>query len=122
MPLTLYQGQLVDARSLRPINSNFSWRRDLFTMRSGRPVRLGADRFFCLGDNSPRSSDGRYWSSVNPWIRLRMLRDENEESIGVVPRKLMMGRAFFVYLPAMYSWNRKMYGIIPNFGDMRFIH
>lgn len=37
------------------------------------------DHFLCLGDNSPESSDGRYW--------------------GLVPRRLMLGRALLVYYP-----------------------
>jgi signal peptidase I len=35
--------------------------------------------YFCLGDNSPESSDGRYW--------------------GLVPERLMLGRALVVYYP-----------------------
>jgi signal peptidase I len=27
----------------------------------GKSVRLGVDQFFLLGDNSPNSSDSRYW-------------------------------------------------------------
>jgi signal peptidase I len=37
------------------------------------------DHFLCLGDNSPESSDGRSW--------------------GVVPRRLLLGRALLVYYP-----------------------
>ncbi len=37
------------------------------------------DHFLCLGDNSPESADGRYW--------------------GLVPRRLMLGRALLVYYP-----------------------
>ncbi|HTU17200.1 MAG TPA: S26 family signal peptidase [Gemmataceae bacterium] len=37
------------------------------------------EHFLCLGDNSPESSDGRSW--------------------GVVPRRLMLGRALLVYYP-----------------------
>lgn len=84
------------------------------------PLVLGENDFFCVGDNSPRSYDGRFWgtqSQVDPWVRDRMLlhRDDPE---GVVPRQLLMGRAFFVYFPAP-----KMLRFIPipNFGDMRFI-
>ena len=40
---------------------------------------------------------------------------------GFIPRKLMVGRAFFVYFPAPYSLKRESYPIIPNFGDLRFI-
>ncbi len=37
------------------------------------------DHFFCMGDNSPESADGRSW--------------------GLVPRRLMLGRALMVYWP-----------------------
>src|SRR5581483_9326413 len=37
------------------------------------------DHFFCLGDNSPQSADSRVW--------------------GLVPRRLMLGRALLVYYP-----------------------
>lgn len=87
----------------------------------GQPVTLGKDQFFCMGDNSPLSSDGRFWNSVNPWIEERMFKDELQK-IGVVPRKLMMGRAFFVYFPAMYPWKPGSAAMIPNFGKLRFIH
>lgn len=85
------------------------------------PLTLGPDDFFCLGDNGPRSSDGRYWRDANPWVRKRMLSERVAAGLdpaGVVPRHLMMGRAFFVYFPAPYSIGRIP---LPNFGDMRFI-
>lgn len=87
----------------------------------GSPINLETDQFFCLGDNSRMSFDGRAWSSVDPWIRFRML-NENTQQTGVVPRKLMMGKAFFVYYPAAYSFGQGYPSIIPDFGDMRFIH
>lgn len=90
---------------------------------TGRFIELEADQFFCLGDNSPRSLDGRHWtkSELNPWIRSRMLA-HNTQQTGVVPRKLLMGRAFFVYFPPPYSWSPRRIGLVPNFGDLRFIH
>lgn len=48
--------------------------------------------------------------------------DDDASATGIVPRKLMMGRAFFVYFPAMHGTNGKQMQLIPNFGDMRFIH
>ncbi len=88
------------------------------------PLHLGRDEFFCVGDNGPRSFDGRFWdeASLHPWVRTQFLADRvarDEDAAGVVPREMMMGRAFFVYFPAPYSA-----GLIPlpNFGDMRFIH
>lgn len=57
------------------------------TMRQRREVqfKLGRDQFFLLGDNSPRSQDGRLWA---------------EECF--VDRSLIVGRALFVYWP--HAW------------------
>ncbi len=89
-----------------------------------QPVELGPDHFFCLGDNSPLSLDSRYWKDPEGWIEHRMFTDwiaQDKEAGGLVPRDLMMGRAFFVYFPAPYGLDSKARGFIPNFGDMRFI-
>jgi signal peptidase I len=55
------------------------------------PVRtyyVQPGHFLCLGDNSPHSSDGRAW--------------------GLVPERLMLGRALMVYYP------------FPPLGEKRF--
>lgn len=92
--------------------------------RSGRvderPLRLEDDEFFCLGDNSPRSLDGRAWSRVHPWVSTNSKRGQLRP--GVVPRDMMVGHAFMVYFPAPYPWKPNAPGIFPNFGAMRFIH
>lgn len=86
----------------------------------GGPITLLDDQFYCLGDNSPMSQDSRYWRAPDPWIEYLML-SEVDEPEGIVPRKLMMGKAFFVYFPAPLGFGR---GVppIPNFAEMRFIH
>jgi signal peptidase I len=89
--------------------------------REGEPVKLETDHFFCLGDNSPFSQDSRYWADVNPWVEQRYFVGKNQV-VGVVPRELMIGKAFFVYFPAPHRLNPTSLGIIPNFGDVRFIH
>lgn len=89
----------------------------------GEPLNLGPDDFFCLGDNSPWSHDGRYWSHIDPWVAKRLFPNQDPDQImGIVPRELMMGRAFFVYFPAPYPLKKGAWGVLPNFGDMRFIH
>lgn len=82
----------------------------------GRPAVLGEDEFFVLGDNSPQSKDSRLWTGVAPWIDYR-----THVPIGRVPRELMIGRAFFVYWPAMYRLGEGGVAFIPNFAHMRFI-
>ena len=51
------------------------------------------DHFMMMGDNSPRSSDSRAWTSLdNTWR-------EVDRSSWEVPRSLLIGKAFFVYWP-----------------------
>lgn len=90
----------------------------------GEPLVLREDEFFPVGDNGPHSADGRYWRQVNHWIEERFFLGrlaEGEDPAGLVPRELLMGRAFFVYFPAPYPWQAGGRQVIPNFGDMRFI-
>jgi signal peptidase I len=63
---------------------------------------IGADQFMPLGDNSPASSDARYWS-------------ESQPSFG---RHLLVGKALFIYWP--HTWNSPPY--LPNFRRMQPIH
>lgn len=72
---------------------------------------LKSDQYFVCGDNSPISDDGRLWDTLNPWIR------ELDPDMGVVNRKLLIGRAFFVYFPAIHPGPLP----VPDFGRMRFI-
>ncbi len=81
-------------------------------------IRLEPDQFFVCGDNSPQSMDSRLWNRPDPWIEDLMLSRGMKNSIGVVSRDLMLGRAFHVYFPSMLQG-----GIapIPDVGRMRFI-
>jgi len=83
----------------------------------GDTAELGPDQFFCLGDNSPQSKDSRLWESIDPWIPHHL----GDVPLGIVPRRLMIGRAFFVYFPAPLKLSATGMPIIPNFGDLRFI-
>lgn len=77
----------------------------------------GIDEYFCLGDNSFLSEDGRYWQSAVD------LPGENLTApAGVVPERFLLGKAFFVYWPAGFRPTASAPGLIPNFGEMRFIH
>lgn len=75
---------------------------------------------FCMGDNQPASKDGRDWSGVNAWIQQRYF--DGEERLGVVPRSLLVGRAFMVYYPAPHGFSPQGKGVLPDFGRMRFVH
>lgn len=75
---------------------------------------------FCLGDNQPASKDGRDWSGVDAWIQARYFG--GEPRLGVVPRGLLVGRAFMVYYPAPHGFSPQGKGVLPDFGRMRFVH
>ncbi len=79
-------------------------------------ARIGPDEFYVLGDNSPESEDSRRWDRVNEVVRAQTGVKE-----GRVPRKLMLGRAFFVYFPPPHRWRPDGMALVPNFGRMRFI-
>jgi signal peptidase I len=75
---------------------------------------LGPDHFFVCGDNNPASLDARLWGDSDPWVR-----EQIDPTPGIVPRDLMIGRAFFVYFPSLI---RGQWGLpVPDFGHMRWI-
>ncbi len=76
--------------------------------------QLEKNQFFMCGDNSPSSRDSRLWNKVDPWVAATI-----EDRPGVVPRELLMGRAFFVYFPSPHHNLGRI--PVPNFGKMRFI-
>ncbi|MEM1330710.1 MAG: S26 family signal peptidase [Planctomycetota bacterium] len=78
------------------------------------PVVMGPDDFFLCGDNSPASSDARAWSQPDPWAQLAFdLRP------GMVDRRLLIGKAFFVYFPAPFKlFDRPL---VPDLGRVRWI-
>jgi len=86
-----------------------------------QPVTIGSDQFFCMGDNSPLSDDSRYWDAVDPWVQVRANPGGPGPDPGLVPRSLMIGRAFFVYFPAPIALQPRGRPFIPDFGRMRFI-
>ena len=47
-------------------------------------IQISADGYLALGDNSPRSKDSRMW---------------RPQSLQSVPRKFLVGKAFFIYWP-----------------------
>jgi signal peptidase I len=83
----------------------------------GNPLKLEADEFFVLGDNSPNSEDGRWWRARGKGNNGISYRE------GIVPRDYLVGKALFVYWPSGFRpYPRFPFGIIPNVGQMRFIY
>lgn len=78
-----------------------------------QPALLGAHQFFACGDNSAASLDGRLWDAPDPWIASTI-----DPAMGIVPRDLLIGKAFFVYFPAMH---RDRPVPVIDFGRMRYI-
>ncbi|MFG0329492.1 MAG: S26 family signal peptidase [Phycisphaerales bacterium] len=87
----------------------------LATHPDRRPT-LGPDHYFVLGDNSAASSDGRQWTDPAPWVRSAI-----DDTRGIVPRDLLIGRAFFVYFPSPEGLSERGGRFVPNFGELRFI-
>ncbi|MEM7680455.1 MAG: S26 family signal peptidase [Planctomycetota bacterium] len=94
--------------------------------QSGPPAELNADQFFVAGDNGPISDDARFWTSVDPWVRARYFpdtpADDPDRFAGIVPRKLVVGRAFLVYYPNPFELAPGWGGVLPDLGRVRFIH
>lgn len=78
-----------------------------------QPLVLGPDQFFVCGDNSPNSADGRLWDQTDPWVA-----EQIDATPGIVPRDLLIGKAFFVYFPSLHKEKRVP---VPDVGRMRFI-
>ena len=102
--------------------SNASPRRPIVLHKAGQISPSGKpyeNEYFVLGDNSILSGDARNWTTP-----VDLLNGEDlEVESGRVPERFLLGRAFFVYWPAGYRpFSPNMPGLIPNFGEMRFIH
>jgi signal peptidase I len=83
----------------------------------GHQLVLDADQFFMLGDNSPRSEDGRWWASPGKGNNGKTYPE------GIVPREYLVGKALFVYWPTGFKpFPSAPLAIVPNIGDMRFIY
>ncbi|MGE0609363.1 MAG: signal peptidase I [Pirellulales bacterium] len=84
-----------DSARLASIMSDPGLWPQVFSLRRAVEFRLGRDEFLMLGDNSSRSKDSRFW-----------LDDPSRRDAPphVVPARLMIGQAEFIYWP--HSWNR----------------
>ncbi|MFW5653908.1 MAG: S26 family signal peptidase, partial [Planctomycetota bacterium] len=77
---------------------------------------LHEDEFFTAGDNSPASSDSRLWEPAVPWVSRGL-----DAPQGIVPRELILGKAFFVYYPSPEGLSESGFRFIPGFGKLRWI-
>jgi len=86
-----------------------------------RTLTLLKGQYFCLGDNSPASLDGRYWGAPEAWVSL-LMRSRGMDLAhqdGVVAHDLLLGKAFFVYFPSPTGTGITWW--VPDFGRLRFI-
>lgn len=81
------------------------------------PAQLGPDDFLMLGDNSSHSRDSRFWGNAHP-LSMATFGDSQP---GVVPRPMIVGKAWCVYFPAPMPFSPGSVSIIPDFGRVRFI-
>jgi signal peptidase I len=83
----------------------------------GDPIELGDDQYFVMGDNSPRSEDGRWWSRPGVGNNGKKYRE------GIVPREYLVGKAMIVYWPAGFRPTGKFpLALVPNLGEMRLVY
>jgi hypothetical protein len=83
------------------------------------PAQLKADQFVMCGDNSAASRDSRLWGRPSPLVTAVF----GETDPFVVPRELLLGKAWCVYFPAPVSPlpGGKTWKFMPDFGHLRFI-
>ncbi|MCD4824461.1 MAG: signal peptidase I [Phycisphaerae bacterium] len=110
-----------------------SWKRDsrgdyLAWGTTGNPIKLRSfpanhdlDEYFCMGDNSAQSNDGRTWIAAAPSLRLKDKNGKFQYQLGTVPRYNIIGRAVLVYWPAGFPLPVLHWPIVPDVGRIRLI-
>ena len=82
-----------------------------------RPAQLAADQFLMCGDNSAYSRDGRLWGRPSPLVTASF----GVDAPFIVPRPLLLGKAWCVYFPAPVAPTKDTPALLPDFGQLRFI-
>jgi signal peptidase I len=77
----------------------------------GKPFAIEAGEYFVCGDNSPKSFDSRLWPDL-----------EHPDLRPVVPRRNLVGKAFFVYWPSAGPRLGIPVPVIPDGYGWRFVH
>ena len=91
-------------------------RRPVLRGSRGNPVILKDDEFFVCGDNSPFSSDSRWWD------RQGKGNNGQEFPAGIVPRQYLVGKAFFVHWPGGYQAFPGFFRFIPYMEGIKVIY
>ncbi len=104
-------------RDIHYTNEKFNNGPECERATQSHPLILDKDEFFVLGDNSPNSEDGRWWSQQGVGNNGRLYRE------GIVPREYLVGKAIFVYWPSGFKpFIEFPLSIILDIGQMRFIY
>jgi signal peptidase I len=76
-----------------------------------QPFPVNAGEYFVCGDNSPKSFDSRLWPSP-----------DRPDMRPVVPRRNLVGKAFFVYWPSAGPRYGIPVRVVPDLTGFRFVH
>lgn len=112
-PVTLYRVKVQRDLFYQPDTESRASRTAALATHPDAQLTLSRDQFFMCGDNSPNSLDGRKWGKPSPWVAAV------DRAPGVVHRDLVIGKAFFVYFPAV---QRTQVGLpMVDAGKMRWV-
>jgi signal peptidase I len=104
-------------RDIQYTESKFVNSHEIGRAIEGNPLTLENDEFFVMGDNSPNSDDGRWWSEQGKGNNSQFYR------AGIVPRNYLVGKALFVYWPSCFQpFGKSSFVFVPNLGRLRFIY
>ncbi len=88
-----------------------------FASNFAQPSQVLADQFVMCGDNSCASKDSRLWGRPSPIVTETF----GDASPFIVPRPLLLGKAWCVYFPSPVRPTPTTPAVLPNFGQLRFI-
>ena len=109
-----YRPVLHDANNQFTINGDYLSGPG-FATNYEEPARLSNRDYVMLGDNSSASRDARLWGRAHG-LTLKTFGDAQP---GVVPREMIVGKAWAVYFPAPVV--APPLPFVPDFGRIRFI-